>query len=145
MFWIGLIFIPLLCIWMISLFSIFTREMSGWAKALWVLAVIFLPFIGTILYLIVQPGKPSSYGWGDWGNWSLVYPYEYNQPPVPERDEVGPIHVVSKSAPVNELQMLNQLHDAGKLSDAEYASATARFATDATAAAAPSKDASAAA
>ena len=132
MFWIGLIFIPLLCVWMCSIFSVFTREMSGWLKALWLVAIIFLPFIGTLLYLIVSPGKRgmSESWWSGDGNW-LAWG-EYNRPVVPEEDQPGPVRVAA-ARPVDELQMLTQLHDAGKLTDAEFASAKARFAAPAAA------------
>ena len=31
-----------------------SHDMSGWSKALWVLAVLILPFIGVLMYLIVR-------------------------------------------------------------------------------------------
>src|SRR4030095_708478 len=60
MFWVCLVFVPLLCVWMFSIFAVFTRQMSGWAKAAWLVAIVFLPFVGTLLYLILRPGKPAS-------------------------------------------------------------------------------------
>jgi hypothetical protein len=32
-------------------------DLSGWGKALWTLFIIFLPFLGVLLYLIVRGGK----------------------------------------------------------------------------------------
>lgn len=49
-------------IWIWLVFAIFAdmfrdHEMSGWAKALWVIFVIFLPIIGCLTYLIARGGK----------------------------------------------------------------------------------------
>ena len=55
-FWLLLIFIPLLLIWTFAIVDIFQREdLTGWRKAAWMLAVLLLPFIGTFLYLIFRP------------------------------------------------------------------------------------------
>ncbi len=34
-----------------------SRDLSGWAKALWVLFVLFIPLIGVLVYLIVRGGS----------------------------------------------------------------------------------------
>jgi membrane protease subunit (stomatin/prohibitin family) len=34
-----------------------SRDMSGWAKALWVIFIIILPFLGVFVYLIARGGK----------------------------------------------------------------------------------------
>ena len=34
-----------------------SRDLSGWAKALWVIFVIILPFLGIFVYLIARGGK----------------------------------------------------------------------------------------
>ena len=34
-----------------------SRDLSGWAKALWVIFVIILPFLGILIYLIARGGK----------------------------------------------------------------------------------------
>ncbi len=55
-FFLFLIFIPLIMIWVFALFDIFRRDdMSGWLKALWVVVIILLPFLGTLIYLIFRP------------------------------------------------------------------------------------------
>jgi len=55
--WSILIFMALVIwIWMVvmALIDIFGRpDMSGWAKAGWVVFIIVLPFIGVLCYLIV--------------------------------------------------------------------------------------------
>jgi hypothetical protein len=52
----------LLIIWFWLLIIIFSdifrsRDLSGWAKALWSIFVIILPFIGIFTYLIARGGK----------------------------------------------------------------------------------------
>jgi hypothetical protein len=144
MFWVCLVFIPLLCVWMFSMFDIFTREMSGWAKAFWLCAVVFLPFVGTLIYLIVRPGKPRSaapqyaYNYGTGYTYGAGYPYGYGYPygaVVPVGPEaVPPQSVQAAPAPSpDQLSMLNRLHDDGKLTDAEFASAKARLSAPASA------------
>jgi ABC-type multidrug transport system fused ATPase/permease subunit len=34
-----------------------SRDLSGWAKALWVIFVIIFPFLGILIYLIARGGK----------------------------------------------------------------------------------------
>ena len=60
-FWSIFIFF-LWVIWIWILISIFidifrSRDLSGFAKALWVLFVLFIPMIGVLVYLIVRGGK----------------------------------------------------------------------------------------
>jgi Short C-terminal domain/Phospholipase_D-nuclease N-terminal len=45
--------------WIMLLFRVFvdifrSRDMGGWAKALWSIFVIFLPFLGVLVYLIAR-------------------------------------------------------------------------------------------
>jgi hypothetical protein len=55
-FWLLLIFIPLLLIWTFAIVDIFQRQdLAGWLKAVWILVVLLLPFIGTFIYLIFRP------------------------------------------------------------------------------------------
>lgn len=55
-FWLLLIFIPLLLIWTFAIIDIFQRQdLTGWLMAGWLLAVLLLPFLGTLIYLIFRP------------------------------------------------------------------------------------------
>lgn len=59
LFWTMLwFFLFFMWIWLlITLFAdIFRRDMSGWAKAGWVLFLIVLPFLGALVYLIANGG-----------------------------------------------------------------------------------------
>ncbi len=55
--WTILIFMALVIwIWMVILvlIDVFSRiDLSGWAKAGWVVLIIVLPFVGVLIYLIV--------------------------------------------------------------------------------------------
>ena len=43
-------------IWLmiVILSDLFRRDLSGWAKAAWVVFLIILPFLGTLIYLIAE-------------------------------------------------------------------------------------------
>ena len=43
-------------IWLLVLIlsDVFRRDISGWSKALWVVVLIALPFLGTLVYLIAN-------------------------------------------------------------------------------------------
>ena len=60
-FWTILeIFLWVLWIWIVIwiFMDIFrSHDLSGWAKALWFLFVLFIPLIGVLVYLIVRGGK----------------------------------------------------------------------------------------
>ena len=52
----------LFIIWIWLLITVFmdifrSHDMGGWAKALWVIFVIILPFLGVFVYLIARGGK----------------------------------------------------------------------------------------
>jgi len=60
-FWSMFIFF-LWVIWIWILIMVFidifrSHDMSGWAKALWVLFVVILPFLGVLVYLIARGGS----------------------------------------------------------------------------------------
>jgi len=60
-FFLLLIWIPLLTLWIFALADIFRREdMSGGSKALWVACVVFLPFLGTFIYLLSRPSMDQA-------------------------------------------------------------------------------------
>ena len=61
LFWTMFIFF-LWVIWIWILIMVFidifrSRDLSGWAKALWFLFVLFIPLIGVLVYLIARGGK----------------------------------------------------------------------------------------
>ena len=52
-------------IWMfIVVFAdILRRDMSGWAKAGWIVLILVLPVIGILVYLIARPASANEVGW----------------------------------------------------------------------------------
>ena len=67
-FWtIFIIFLWVIWFWIlitvfIDLFR--SHDLSGWAKALWFIFVLFLPLIGVLVYLIARAAKCTSVGAG---------------------------------------------------------------------------------
>ncbi|WP_040814742.1 SHOCT domain-containing protein [Nocardia concava] len=56
--------------YLMMLFSIFVdlfrdRDLSGWAKACWVIALLFLPFISALIYLITRGSEMAERSAGD--------------------------------------------------------------------------------
>jgi Phospholipase_D-nuclease N-terminal len=104
-FIIALIWIPLIILWVLTFADIFTRkDLTGLAKALWLLVVFFLPFLGTLIYLIVRP---------------MTEDY------APETLVTGaPVGTASPSA---KLEELNQLLQRGAISEHDYTQAKARI------------------
>ncbi|MEU7820120.1 SHOCT domain-containing protein [Catellatospora sp. NPDC049133] len=109
-FWLLLIFIPLLLIWAFAIVDIFRRDdLSGWLKALWIVVVILLPFLGTLIYLIFrQPGATAQ---------------ERRAMDQASREFV---EKYSPSDSAQQLKLLADLHDRGKLTDAEFAEEKSR-------------------
>ena len=61
-FFLTMLYFFLFVIWIWLLITVFidifrSRDMGGWAKALWVIFVIILPFLGVFVYLIARGGK----------------------------------------------------------------------------------------
>src|SRR5436190_1590300 len=51
-----LITVPLVLLWCFALFDIFRRhDLGGWAKALWLVVVLLVPWFGTLIYVVMRP------------------------------------------------------------------------------------------
>jgi len=49
-----------LVIWVVIVIRVFIdnfarQDHSGWAKAMWTILIVFMPFLGVIIYLIARP------------------------------------------------------------------------------------------
>src|SRR3954447_8453381 len=109
-FWLLLIYIPLLLVWGFALVDIFRRDdMSGWLKALWVACVILVPFLGTLIYLLFRPAGATA--------------QERQMIDQSSRDFV---ERYSPSNTAEQLKTISDLHDRGKLTDAEFAAEKSR-------------------
>lgn len=105
------IFSFVILIWlMITVFSdLFRRhDIHGWIKVLWILLIILMPFIGVFIYIITQGHGMA----------------ERNQKLVEQQKEQ--LRQVVGYGPGDELEKLSKLHDAGKLSDEEFATLKAK-------------------
>jgi hypothetical protein len=109
-FFLLLIFLPLIMIWVFALLDVFRRDdMAGGWKAVWVAAIILVPFFGTLIYLITRPAGAT--------------PEERAALDEASRDFV---QRYSPDSTATQLQTLSDLHDRGKLTDAEFAAEKAR-------------------
>lgn len=106
--------------WLTLVFSVFadimrSDDMSGWSKALWTFAILFLPFLGVFLYLIINGSKMTQ---------RSVDQAVAQQEAVDSyiRQTAG-----TSGGSTDELVSLSALHDSGKLTDAEFAAAKAKL------------------
>ncbi len=95
--------VPLVLLWLSALADLLLRRhISGIARVLWLLLIIFLPVIGAIIYFIVR-----------------------------SRDDMDGILAASLSDSLPEvgyqLEALSKLRDRGALSEAEFANAKAKL------------------
>lgn len=109
-FFLLLIYIPLIMIWSFALVDIFRRDdIGGGSKALWVVVVILLPFVGTLIYLIVRPAGATA--------------VERQALDAASRDFVERYSPDSKA---QQLAVLADLQERGKLTEEEFAAEKAR-------------------
>jgi type VI protein secretion system component VasK len=110
-------FMFVIWIWMVVvIFSdIFRSEdLSGGSKAVWSIFIIFLPFVGIFAYLIARGGKMSER--------AAAAAQDAN---AATQAYIRDAAAVSTDA--DQLAKLADLHSAGKLDDAEYATAKAKI------------------
>lgn len=105
--------------WLMVLFTILTdlfrdHSMSGWGKAAWVLFLIFVPFLAALLYLIFR------------GSGMRERALAQQQEAQKQLDAYVRQTAGGGSA-AEELSKLSDLHDKGKLSDAEFEKAKAKI------------------
>lgn len=117
LFWtMLLIFLFFMWIWLlVMLFTdIFRRhDLSGWGKAGWTLFLIIIPLLGALIYLIAN---------GDGLAKRRVADAQEAQ-----AAQADYIRQVASSSPADDLEKLSNLHDAGKLTDEEFAAQKAKI------------------
>ena len=114
MFWFFLFFI-----WIMLLFQVFgdlfrDKETSGWAKFFWIVGVIFFPYLGVFVYLIVRGSGMA----------------ERNMAAMKESQEAFDSYVketAGTASPADELAKLQELKAAGTIDDAEFAAMKAKI------------------
>jgi len=106
-------------VWIMLIFTIFgdiirNDEMSGVAKAIWSVFIIFLPFLGIFAYLIFNGNKMGE--------------RQLRAAKAQETAVQDYIRTTAAGASAaDELAKLADLHTAGKLDDAEYTAAKAKI------------------
>jgi uncharacterized membrane protein len=108
----------LFVVWIWILFTIITdifrdHEMSGWAKALWILFLVFIPFLTGLVYLIVRGS-----GMRDRAIKAQTAAKKHFDEYVREQ---------AHASPADELHKLNELREKGALSQAEFDQAKAKL------------------
>jgi hypothetical protein len=98
-------------VWIWILITILTdlfrdHETSGWAKALWVLFLVFIPFLTALVYLIVR------------GSGMRDRTIKAQADAKKHFDEY--VRTQAHSTPADELHKLNELKEKGALSDEEF-------------------------
>ena len=89
------------------------HEMSGWGKAGWVIVLIFVPFLGALIYLIAR---------GEGMRERAV-----KEQADARRHMDAYIRETAGGSPVDELHKLSELKDKGAISDAEFEQAKAKL------------------
>jgi hypothetical protein len=105
--------------WLMVLFTIIgdlfrDHGMSGWGKAAWIVFLIFLPFLGTLVYLIAR------------GSGMRDRALAAQQEAQKQLDAYVK-QTASGGSAADELEKLSKLHDEKKLSDAEFEKAKAKI------------------
>ena len=113
LFWTMFIFF-LWVIWIWILITVFidifrSHDLSGWAKALWFLFVLFIPLIGVLVYLIVRGGSMHERA-----------ARQAQQQDAEFRDYVQQAAAGSPASTADQLTKLADLRDRGVISAAEF-------------------------
>ena len=98
--------------YLMVLFSILTdlfrdRETGGFAKAVWVVALIFLPFLTALIYLVAR-----GHGMSERSMKEAAYMQKQQEAYI--RDVAG------KTNPVDQVAQARKMLDAGEISQSEY-------------------------
>jgi Short C-terminal domain/Phospholipase_D-nuclease N-terminal len=121
MFWTFLWFF-LWIAWIVVLFRVIfdifrSKDMGGWGKALWVIFVVFLPFLGVLVYLIARGHSMSERDYQDAAAQEKAF-----QAYVRSAAGTG-------GGSADELTKLADLRDKGVISDAEFQAQKAKLLT----------------
>jgi ABC-type multidrug transport system fused ATPase/permease subunit len=118
MLWFFLFFI---WIWLlIVVFSDIFRsdDLSGWAKALWIIFVIILPYLGVLVYMIARGRKMHEHA-----------AEAARQQDASARAYIQSVAGSSSGGAADELGRLADLRDRGVITDAEFQQAKAKALT----------------
>jgi hypothetical protein len=115
-FW-SMIWFFLFFMWIMLVFRVFgdifrDQETGGFAKVLWIVFIIVLPFLGVFIYLIARGNKMA----------------EREVASIKAQDEAARAYIkdAAGASSADELARLAELKDKGVISDAEFASLKAK-------------------
>ena len=105
--------------WLMVLFSIFgdlfrDHSMSGWGKAAWTIFLIFVPFLGVLIYLIARGSGMRERALAQ-------------QQDAQKQFETYVQQTAGGGSTADEIAKLAKLHDEKKISDQEYEQAKAKI------------------
>ena len=117
-FWTMLVFF-IWIVWILALFHVFadifrSHDMGGFAKAIWLIFVVFMPFLGVFVYLIARGNKMA----------------EHAAERAQQQNEAMQQYVrqaAGTSGPADQLTQLASLRDSGTISDAEFQAGKAKI------------------
>ena len=119
-FWTMLWFF-LFIVWIWLLIVVFadifrSHDMGGFAKALWVIFVIILPFLGVFIYLIARGGKMQEHA-----------DQQAKDQDQAMRSYIQDVNASSGGGTADQLAKLNDLKNQGVLTDAEFEAQKAKI------------------
>ena len=108
----------LFVVWVWILFTIIgdlfrNHDMAGWLKGLWIILLVFIPYITSLIYLIV-------YG-------SEMRERQLRAQAEAKHAADDYIRTAAHTSPADELHKLHELVEKGALTDAEYEKAKAKL------------------
>jgi Short C-terminal domain/Phospholipase_D-nuclease N-terminal len=119
-FWTMLEFF-LFIIWIWLLIVVFadifrSHDLGGFAKALWVIFIIILPFLGVFIYLIARGGKMQEHA-----------VKQAQDQDAAMRSYIQDVNASSGGGTADQLAKLNDLKNQGVLTDAEFEAQKAKL------------------
>jgi type VI protein secretion system component VasK len=119
-FW-SMLWFFLFIVWIWLLIVIFadifrSHDMGGFAKALWVIFIIILPFLGVFIYLIARGGKMQEH--------AVQQAKDQDQA---MRSYIQDVNASSGGGTADQLAKLNDLKNQGVLTDAEFEAEKAKL------------------
>lgn len=105
----------LIVAWVFAIFDLFRRsDLGGWSKAIWLVVILVLPLLGTFVYLVARP--------------RVDYDVARAEAMAAERADPGTWRYTGGgSSSAEQLRVLADLADRGRISDAEFQAEKARI------------------
>ena len=113
-FFLFIVWIWLLIIVFADIFR--SHDLGGFAKALWVIFVIILPFLGVFIYLIARGGKMQEHA-----------DEQAKDQDQAMRSYIQDVNASSGGGTADQLAKLNDLKNQGVLTDAEFEAQKAKL------------------